>query len=447
VVSFNGTVLEAPNSENYIIWNVPLREKIREFKAEQHEGWGAFKWSYDSNYIAKVGKDLLSIYKLPTMTLLEDPETGKGASFKIPNIQMCSWSPKKNMICTVAFTLDKPKDAKSDMNSRVHIIQIPERVDVKWKTIPWFMTSCAIHWDDSGTRLMLILGRLVGKKSTSTVVQIGDLSQKSLAVDEKEFSDVRRVNLDENITRISVIHNPPQNITSGTIKYSVEMLKIETETKAKSLFTPIGTLVDKTLSHVLWSSNGNFFALVNTDESSANLGFLEFGAIKPNNSLEIIKSMKIPYMNFSAWDPSGRCLLTSTATGHYTIWSGLGEQLLKDNALDLRQISWRPRPTIPLSDDRQKDIVAKLKVNAVRYEKEDDMIKNAVKYEEERKRKEMRKRFEEYMALKRKEWTDSRKDRFELLGFDEDNLDDLEYEEIIEEEFVIDTKEVPAVPK
>lgn len=441
VLSFNGTVLEAPNSENYIVWNVNLKEKIRAFKAEQNETWGSFKWNFDGSYIAKIGKNLLSVYKLPAMALLEDPETKKGSSFAITNIQSCSWSPKKNFICAVSYTHEKPKDSKNEINGKVVILQIPERLDIKWKSIPWFMNSCEIHWDHTGSRLVLVLGRLKGKK-TSTVIQIGDLSsKKELAVDEKEFHDVKKVNFDENVTRISVIHNPPQNITSGTVKYVVDMYKIESE--GQKLFKELGVLNDKTLSHVLWSQNGGFFALVNTDKSSANLGFLEFGFFRPNNQLEIIKSTKIAYMNDARWDPSGRCLLTCSDTGHYAVWNGLGEQLLKDNATDLSQIEWRPRPKILLTEEKEAKIAGTFKIYSKKYEEEDDKIINFVKYEKERKRAEMKKEFIDFLNARRADWEDARKERINFLGFDEDNLTDVSYEEIIEDEIFIESKDVP----
>jgi len=439
VLSFNGTVLEAPNSENYIVWSVDLREKIRAFKAEQNETWGSFKWNFDGKYIAKMGKNLLSVYKLPGMTLLEDSATQKGASFAIPNIQICSWSPKRNLICAISWTHEKAKDAKNEMNGKVHIIQIPERNEIKWRTIPWFINSCEIHWDYTGSRLVLVFSRLKGKKS-NTVIQIGDLSKKDLAIDEREFQEVKKVNLDETVTRISVIHNPPQNITSGTVKYDVEMFKIEAE--GKSLFKDLGILVDKTLSHVLWSFNGGFFALVNTDKTSANLGFLEFGFIRPNNQLEIIKSMKIAYMSDARWDPSGRCLLTCSETGHYAVWNGLGEQLLKDNAVDLFQTEWRPRPKIPLPEDKEGEITSNFKKITKRFEEEDDKIINFVKYEREKEREKKKTEFLDFLNARRGEWEDARKERIKLLGFDEDNLTDLEYEEIIEDELVIETRDV-----
>jgi len=283
----------------------------------------------------------------------------------------------------------------------------------------------------------LVFGRLRGKK-TSTVIQIGDLSKKILAIDEKEFQEVKKVNVDKNVTKISIVHNPPQGQTSGTVKFDVEFYKIEPE--SKDLLKHITTLTEKTFSQVLWSPNGAFFALANTDKASANLGFLEFGFVKPNNVIEIIKSMKIAYMSNAAWDPSGRCLLTSTETGHYTIWNGLGEQLLKDNAPDLSQILWRPRPKIPITEVKEAEIEKNFKTYSVRMENEDDQIINFVKYETERKRAILKKEFVDYLHQSRKEWEAARRQRIELIGFDDNHLEGLEYEEIIEDEIVLETK-------
>jgi len=107
---------------------------------------------------------------------------------------------------------------------------------------------------------------------------------------------------------LSVISNPASGVASGTVRFEVKIYKIEEGTK--DLLKEIGTLSDKLLSHVLWSSNGAFFALVNTDKNSANIGFLEFGLLKQNNALDIVKSTKVSYMNYAEWDPSGRCLVT-----------------------------------------------------------------------------------------------------------------------------------------
>jgi len=83
-----------------------------------------------------------------------------------------------------------------------------------------------------------------------------------------------------------------------------------------------------------------------------------------------------------------------------------------------------------------------LKKLTEKYELEDDKIRNALKYEIERIKKEKRDAFVKYLEDKEKEWIETKAERVALLGFDEDYPNDMEYEEVVEEETVLDTKEV-----
>jgi len=83
-----------------------------------------------------------------------------------------------------------------------------------------------------------------------------------------------------------------------------------------------------------------------------------------------------------------------------------------------------------------------LKKLTEKYELEDDKIRNALKYEIERIKKEKRDAFVKYLEDKEKEWIETKPERVALLGFDEDYPNDMEYEEVVEEETVLDTKEV-----
>lgn len=49
--SFNGTVY-APDKENFIVWNILERTKLRTFNAQQSMSVDSFKFSFDSKYIA-----------------------------------------------------------------------------------------------------------------------------------------------------------------------------------------------------------------------------------------------------------------------------------------------------------------------------------------------------------------------------------------------------------
>jgi len=83
-----------------------------------------------------------------------------------------------------------------------------------------------------------------------------------------------------------------------------------------------------------------------------------------------------------------------------------------------------------------------LKELTKRYFEEDDKIIHAQEYEEKKKRDEKRTEFLAFLEAKEAEWQESKKIRIELLGFDEDYPDDMEYEEILEDEIILDSKEI-----
>eukprot|EP01015_Nassula_variabilis_P036057 TRINITY_DN920_c0_g2_i5.p4 TRINITY_DN920_c0_g2~~TRINITY_DN920_c0_g2_i5.p4 ORF type:complete len:125 (-),score=87.05 TRINITY_DN920_c0_g2_i5:58-432(-) len=102
-----------------------------------------------------------------------------------------------------------------------------------------------------------------------------------------------------------------------------------------------------------------------------------------------------------------------------------------------RQFLWRPRPRIVLPVEKEKELNNNFNKFAKKYEEHDDRIVNAAKYEEERRREEMKKEFLAYMEKKRSVWESAKDERVKLRGFDEDNMSDVTIEEIIESEELI----------
>jgi len=90
----------------------------------------------------------------------------------------------------------------------------------------------------------------------------------------------------------------------------------------------------------------------------------------------------------------------------------------------------------------EKAITNNLKKLTAKYDEEDDKIINAKVYEEKKIRDEKKANFLAFLEAKETEWQESKKVRVELLGFDEDYADDMEYEEILEEEIILDSKEI-----
>jgi len=435
VVSFNGTVADAPNSENYIVWNVCAATKIRSFKATPTETWGCYKWSFDGKYLASVGNNLLSIYELPSMQLILDPQTQKRNALKVPNVQTLEWKPNKNILCIAAY---KSQAAKGESTGKIYLVEVPSRNIIKWKTITWEFTSCEINWETNGNKVVLVLKKVIKNKKTSMVIQIGEIKHNNVTVEEHEFPEARVVNVDDSGRKIAVLSADPNSKDAQLTGYTVDLYRTDEEIRGK-YFQKIGTMTDKPCSHVLWASNGIFFALVNTDKFSAKIGFLEFGFIKGNN-IEIIKSTKVNYMNQASWDASGRYLVSSSTKGHYTIWTAFGEPVIKDNFTEITQIQWRPKPKVLLPEEQEAQLTSNLKKYIKRFEDEDDRIINEDKYKKEAIKKAQKEEFEKIMANKRKVWEQTKKARVQLLGFDEDSLADTVTDEIIEGEEPIETK-------
>jgi len=436
-LSFNGTVNDAPNSENYIVWRVATAGKLRTFKATPTENWGSYKWSFDGKYLASCGNDLLNIYELPTMSRIIDPQTQKRAPLKVQNIQNLEWKPNKNVLCVAAY---KPQASKGEGSGKIYIIEVPSRNILKWKTITWEFSDCSIHWETAGNKVVLVLKKVLKNKKHSTVIQVGDIKHNIVTVEEHEFVDAKVVNVDDSGRKIAVLSVDPANrdAPAGLYGYNIEIFKTDEEVRGKYL-QKIGDLTDKYASHVLWSPNGNFFAIVNTDKLSAKVGTLEFGFIKANN-LEIIKATKFNYMNYAAWDASGRHLVSTSSKGQYTIWTAFGEAVIKDTFNEITQVQWRNKPKLLLPADIEATLPQKLKEYAKKFEEDDDRILNEDKYKKEEIKKKNLQDFLGFMGQKRKVWVDAKAERVKLLGFDEDHLQNTVQEEIIESEEPITTK-------
>lgn len=453
VLSHNGTVAESKNTENFIVWRVATNQKLRSFKSENAQTFTSYKWSFDGSYIASCGSNLLNVYELPSMLKITDPATSKRASLAIPNIQQIEWAPTKNLLLIAAYPNQSSTTTnKSENWGKVFVLEFSReegsanvnRRDLKWKTITWEYNNVKIYWEPTSLRVVLVFNKLKGKKG-STVLQIGEIGSQTISIEEHEFNDVKCVNIDDEAKKIAiVIPDPAQtNVQSGTIRYNVDIYRIDEQSKGK-VFQKVGSLTDKTLSHVVWAVNGTFFALVNTDKMSANIGFLEFAFIKSNqkgeHSLEVIKNHKIPYMIYAAWDPSGKSLVTFTEKGHYIIWNGYGEPIYKDNLPVLNQILWRPKPRVVLPAPNLSKILKDFKKVTEKYEQDDDKIINAEEYAKKKVREEQTQAFVAYLSKKRTQWQQTKQKRVGLLGFDEDYLENLVRDEIVESKELVELK-------
>jgi uncharacterized protein with WD repeat len=111
ILSFNNTILYAPDSDNYIVWNVQAGDKIREFKAEANEAWNIFNWSSDSKFIAKVGENKVSVYEMPYMNLIKD-DKGLKTSIPLNGVNKVYFVPKTSLLMCICFTKENGEGAR-----------------------------------------------------------------------------------------------------------------------------------------------------------------------------------------------------------------------------------------------------------------------------------------------------------------------------------------------
>lgn len=136
IVSFNGTAY-APDRENFVVWEVKVQKKLRSFHADQTQNENSFKFSYDSKYIAGVfiRQQIIAVFELPDMAMLSITENNvsRKAPINVQNIQKFAWHTTKNILICLSFAPMRDKTI-SQSSTKVHVIEVPTRREIKWKS-------------------------------------------------------------------------------------------------------------------------------------------------------------------------------------------------------------------------------------------------------------------------------------------------------------------------
>lgn len=102
ILSYNGTIVDAPDEDNFIVWHLAEVKKLRIFKALQQDIWGSFKWNFDGKYIGRIGDHKISVYELPSMVMISDSQ-GNQNSINVRNIQKFFWCTKQNIVIGCSY--------------------------------------------------------------------------------------------------------------------------------------------------------------------------------------------------------------------------------------------------------------------------------------------------------------------------------------------------------
>merc|ERR1711935_35310 len=187
LLSYNGTAVDAGNSENIIVWNFLTGKKLRRFQAEKPEIWATFEFSHDETYLAGIietepkgnaaKENLLCVFDPNTMSILTDEKSGIRRPIQIANPQKFKWAHNSNMMVVVCWMFGEDRAGKS----MVQVIELPSRNVYTWNKFSIDLLKCRIGWEKNDKYILLEL-ETFGRKKIDRLLQVGILDRKARKV-------------------------------------------------------------------------------------------------------------------------------------------------------------------------------------------------------------------------------------------------------------------------
>ncbi|CAN0498159.1 unnamed protein product, partial [Ectocarpus sp. 12 AP-2014] len=320
-----------------------------------------FRWSADGKYLARKGKDLISIYELPSMRLLDKK------SLKAEGVSDFEWSPKDNVLAYWA-----PEQANAP--ARVSVVEIPSRKELRQKNLV-MVSECRLHWQDEGDYLCVkVLRHSKSKKTMYNNFEIFRVREPLVPVETMEKKQ-----------QVAAFAWEPAGDRFALVLGDVPKLEVTFYTMkggaGKNELQELETLQDRPFNHIYWSPMGNICLLAAMgDDVGPHNGRLEFYDVENQSTLKQTEHFRCNYIE---WDPSGRYACTAVSqpvTGShwkaqmdngYQLFSFQGERFHEFKKDNFYQIQWRPRPASLLTSAEKKKVVKNLRKYEKRFEKDD----------------------------------------------------------------------------
>jgi translation initiation factor 3 subunit B len=371
-----------------IIWDALTGMKKRGFekaKGNERDSRGAFRWSFDDKYFARVSSDAqgagISIYETPGMGLLEKK------SIKIANVQEVAWSPDAHII---SYWVPGDKNTPA----RVVLMEIPSRRQIRDLSL-YGATDIRMYWHNDGSYLAVKLTRQKTKTKFSTNFSIFRLRGKDIPVESFEIDDaaVHDVAWEPKGHMLSLIHGNVAGKACVSF-YTLEGKKLQHK----------ATLEQRAANSVAWSPQGGYCVLAGQAQHNGALEF--FDAV----NLESVALTEHFTSNEVHWDPSGRYVVTAVTepigegfryatTNGYKLWTMQGECLYTVNLESCYQVLWRPRPASQLSAERLAEVQKSLKSKYWgKFDAEDEHLRQLNMDDTERTKKQLKQEWAKYRA-------------------------------------------------
>lgn len=325
------------------------------------------KWSPDGNYVARLGCDIITVYDMPSMQILEKK------SLAAKDVLEFVWSPRSNIISYWS-------PAIGNHPALINIISMPQRTEICSRKL-FDVLDGKMVWQNDGDFLCVYMTKIQGKKKTN-VLMFFRVREPEVPVEQLEINEqVISVAWEPFGERVAIVSGEARNATIAF--YSMAKAGAKGKKELALLFTITGSQA----TEVLWSPAGGIAALVFSAPESC---IFELHDVENNVQLA---SRKHDRGNRLVWDPSGRMIASCTITdlrhasarGHaedgFVLYTFQGNLIQSVRHEKLFQFMWRPRPRDLIPSEEKKKIIKNLRKYEKIFEKEDRQRKQELNQE------------------------------------------------------------------
>lgn len=398
------------------------------------------KWSPDGKYVARLGPDIISVFELPSMNLLDKK------SIAARDVLDFTFSPRSTSNPLIAYY----SPAVGTFPALINILSLPDRKEVASRKIV-DVTGGQMVWQSDGDYLCVLLTKTssakgAGKKKTY-VIMFFRVNLPGVPVEQIELTEpILQLAWEPSRDRLAILFGDARS-PQLAVYSMITMVQPKATPGAAGKSAPPPTSKSE-ISHLLtrscgqcseisWSPAGGVLVLA---YFAPDAGVFEFFDVDSNSTLQTRRQDRAAKM---AWDPSGRILATYTvgdmkstySRGHmdegvnfFTIQGGY------NNLSNLRRerffsFAWRPRPRDLLTPEERKKVVKNLKKYEKEFEKEDKARREELSAEFKANRHRIAKSFLEWLHTNQAKSADLKPRRVEMRsGYDSDDERNYEFE-------------------
>mmetsp|Transcript_20849 Transcript_20849/g.35345 ORF Transcript_20849/g.35345 Transcript_20849/m.35345 type:complete len:781 (+) Transcript_20849:34-2376(+) len=424
-----------------------IHEKVPSDKVSPLQEPNRLKWSPDGQYLARLGCDIISVYKLPSMQLLDQK------SIAAKDVLDFVWSPKSNLISYWSPSI-------GNHPAMINIIRLPERDAICSRKL-FDVQNGRMVWQNEGDYLCVHMTKMQGKKK-SYVLMFFRVSSPGVPVEQLELTEpILNVSWEPSGDRVVIIHGEAR---SPSIAFYSMAATTASEGKGSgggggaassgggvgagsgvaTSSTGVTYLFTKTgiqCNEISWSPAGGVVALAYFAPDAC---IFDLHDVDTNTALAT--GLRHDRCSRLYWDPSGRFLVSCTITDlrnagakanfedGFNVYTFQGKLLVRVKKEKLYQFTWRPRPRDLLTADEKKKVVKNLRKYEKMFEREDRQRKQELNQEVQAMRYKKAEEFLTWLNKNRSINAALKPQRIALRdGYDSDDEQNYKPEVVVEE--------------